>query len=71
MDAKVMATKLKEKMDEISSSSTSASKSTNELKTYVASVKKAADTAISKFVSLAKKLWSSEDVGVQGGCTPE
>ena len=55
MEAKVMATKLKEKVDEISSSTTSAAKSINELKTSVVSVKKSAETAISKLVSLANK----------------
>ena len=55
MDAKIMTAKLKEKVDELSSSSASASKSINELKTSVASAKKAADTAISKLGYLANK----------------
>ena len=67
MDAKVMATKLKYDVDDISSPTTSAAKSINELNTSVASVKKAADTAISKVGSLAKNLRSSEESGVQGG----
>ena len=71
MDAKVMATKLKYDVDDISSPTTSAAKSINELNTSVASVKKAADTAISKVGSLAKNLRSSEESGVQGGFTPE
>ena len=48
MDARVVATKLKDKVDELSSLTTSVSKSINDLKTSIASVKKAADTAIKK-----------------------
>ena len=70
MDAKVMDTKLKEKVYEISSPTTSAANSINELKTSVASTKKASDTTISKLGSLEKKWWSSLDAGVQEGCTP-
>ena len=66
-----MATKLKYKVDETSSSNTSSAKTINELKTSVASTKKAYDTAIIKLRYLAKKWRSSEDARVQGGCTPE
>ena len=55
MDAKVMATNLKDKVDELSYSTTSSAKSINKLKTYVSSAKKASNTAISKLVPLAKK----------------
>ena len=58
-------------MDDISSLDNSASNTTNELKTYIASSKKAEDTAISKIGPLAKKWQSREDAGVQGGFTPE
>ena len=71
MDAKIMTAKLKEKVDELSSSSASASKSINELKISVASAKKEADTAIRKLGYLSKKWWSSEDAGVQLDFTPE
>ena len=50
-----MTAKLKEKVDELSSSSASASKSINELKISVASAKKEADTAIRKLGYLSKK----------------
>ena len=69
--AKIMATKLKWKVDEISSLSDSSTKSINEFKISVASVKKSADTAISKLGSLSKKWRPSEDAWVQGSCTPE
>ena len=55
MDTNVMATKLKYKVDDLYSSATSSAKSINELKTSVASEKKAADTFIRKLGSLAKK----------------
>ena len=55
MAAKVMDTKLKYKVNGISSSTTSANKNINSFKTSVASAKKAADTAIIKLVYLAKK----------------
>ena len=46
MEAKIMDTKLKYKVDELSSSSASSSDSINELKIFVASDKNAADTDI-------------------------
>ena len=55
MDAKIMAAKLKEKVEELSSLSDSSSKRINELKIYVASAKKSADTDISKLGSFSKK----------------
>ena len=55
MNTKVMDTKLKYKVDEISSSATSASNGINELQTYVASKKKSDNTNLSKLGSLAKK----------------
>ena len=71
MDAKVMATNLKDKVDELSYSTTSSAKSINKLKTYVSSAKKASNTAISKLVPLAKKWRSSEKSGVKGSFTTE
>ena len=71
MDANVMTTNLKDTVDKISSLTISAAKNIIELKTSVAYAKKAADTAISKIGSLAKKRWFSKDAGVQEGCTPE
>ena len=53
MDAKVVATKLKDKVDEFYYSNTSTAKRINKLKTYDASAKKAVDTAIRKLGSLA------------------
>ena len=53
--ANIMATKLEYKVDELSSSTNYVAKSINELKTSVASAKKAADTAISKLGYLANK----------------
>ena len=50
-----MANNLKDKAGKISFSATSAAKSINELKTYVVSSKKAANTAIRKLGFLAKK----------------
>ena len=55
MDVKVIATKIKDKVDELSSSTNSSAKRINELKTSVASVKKASNTAISKLDPLANK----------------
>ena len=55
MDAKVMTTKLKDKVDELPSSTTSSANSINELKTSVAYSNKSSGTAISKLGSLAKK----------------
>ena len=55
MDDKVMDTKLKDKVYELSSPTTSADNIINELKTSIASANKYTDTAISKLVSLAKK----------------
>ena len=66
-----MDTKLKYKVDELSSLSASSSNSINELNISVAYSKKSADTAISKLGSFSKKWRSSEDARVQGGCTPE
>ena len=54
-DAKIMTTKLKYKVYELSYSTTSAAKSINELKNSVASANNSAGTAIRKLVSLAKK----------------
>ena len=71
MDTKIMAAKLKDKVDKISSSSVSSYKSINELKIYVAFAKKSANTIISKLWSFSKKWRSSEDAGVQGGFTHE
>ena len=71
MDANIMATKLKYKVDELSSLSASSSKRINELKISVASAKKVANTNTRKLGSLANKWRSSEDAGVQGGCNPE
>ena len=48
MDTKIMAAKLKDKVDKLSSSSVSSYKSINELKIYVAFAKKSANTIISK-----------------------
>ena len=67
MDAKVMATNLKDKVDELSYSTTSSAKSINKLKTSVAVAKRADDTAIRKLGSLTKKIRSSEYSGLQGG----
>ena len=55
MNTKVMDTKLKDKVDEISSSTTSVSKGINELQNYVASKKKGDNTALSKLGSLVNK----------------
>ena len=55
MGSKVMDTKLKYNVDDISSLTTSDANSINELKTYVASENKSADTTIRKLGSLAKK----------------
>ena len=55
MDVKVIATKIKDKVDELSSSTNSAAKRINELKTSVASAEKEADTAIIKLGSLTNK----------------
>ena len=71
MGAKIMANKLKENVDELSSSSTSSSKRIKKLKISVLSTKKATNTIISKPRPLSKKWRSSEDSGVQGGCTPD
>ena len=54
-DAKIMAAKLKDKVDKLSSSSVSSYKSINELKIYVAFAKKSANTIISKLWSFSKK----------------
>ena len=53
MYAKIIASKLKDKVDEISSSSASSSKSINELKISIDSVKKASNTAIKRISSLS------------------
>ena len=71
MYVKIMAAKLKYKLGELSSSSNFSSKRINELKISVASENKAADTAIIKLCFFSKKWRSSDDTGVQGGCTPE
>ena len=55
MDANIMATKLKYKVDELSSLSASSSKRINELKISVASAKKVANTNTRKLGSLANK----------------
>ena len=55
MDAKVVATKLKENLDEISSSTNFSAKNINELNKYVASAYKSAKTNIRKLGSLANK----------------
>ena len=55
MDANIMATKLKYKVDELSSLSASSSKRINELKISVASAKKVANTNTRKHGSLANK----------------
>ena len=64
MYAKIMATKLKYKVDEIFSLFASYYKIINELKIFVASEKNVADTSISKLGSLTKKWQSSEDARV-------
>ena len=71
MDTKIMDTKLKYKVDEISSSSTSSSNRTNELNISIVYVNKADNTDIIKLGYLSKKWNSSEDYGVKVGCTPE
>ena len=55
MDVNIMATKLNKKLDKLSSSSASSSKIIKGLNIYVASTKKAADTAIRKLGPIAKK----------------
>ena len=55
MDAKAMATNLKDNVYDISSLDTSATSSIDELNTSVAYTKKAANTAISILGSLSKK----------------
>ena len=71
MYVKIMAAKLKYKADELSSSSNSSSKRINELKISVAYANKSADSAIIKLRFFSKKLRSSDDTVVQGGCTPD
>ena len=71
MDANIMATKLKDKVDELSYLCASSYNSINDFKIYVASAKKSSDTSISKIGSISKKWRSSEDAGIQVGCTPE
>ena len=53
--ANIMDTKLKDKVDELSSLSASSSNSNNELNISVAYSKKSVDTAISKLGSFSKK----------------
>ena len=55
MDVKVIATKIKDKVDELSSSTNSAANIINELKTSVASKKKDMETTIRKLGPLANK----------------
>ena len=55
MDTKIIDTKLKDKVDELSSSTASSAKSITELKTCIDSAKNTADNAIRKLFSLANK----------------
>ena len=71
MNANVMVTKPRDKLDELSSSTASAVKIINELKNSFASEKKATDTPTIKLSTLVNNRRYSEAAGVQGGCTPE
>ena len=68
LKAKILAGKVKDRVDELSDTLSSTTKSGSKLKTTVASSKKAVDQAASKVSALNK--WSPRDAGVQGGCAP-
>ena len=68
LETKILAVKVKDRIDELSSTLSSTTKSISKLGTMVAAENKAADQAASKVSSL-KKL-SSRDAGVKGGCAP-
>ena len=71
IEANIMANKIKDKVDELSSSTTFTANSINELKNFVDSVNKSADTTIRKIGSLTNKWWSSEEDSTQGSCNSE